>query len=64
MIPLKELRKEAKMTQVELAERSGLAQSVIAAIETGTCKNPRIGTLLKLAKGLDCSLGCLILDKE
>ncbi|MDD3402259.1 MAG: helix-turn-helix transcriptional regulator [Hespellia sp.] len=44
-------RNEAGMTQKELAERTGIRQSNISRIESGS-SSPRIDTLRKIAEGL------------
>ena len=44
-------RIEQKMTQKELAEKSGVRQSNISRIEKGAC-TPTLNTLTELAKGL------------
>lgn len=46
-----EARTSMNMTQKELAERSGIRQSNISRIESGSC-SPTIATLQLLAKGL------------
>lgn len=43
------------MTQIQLAERSGLSQSMIAEIERGQRKNPNFATIHKLAEALNCN---------
>ena len=48
---LTEARKEAGMTQQQLAEKSGVRQVNISRIENGT-GNPSVETLQKLAKGM------------
>lgn len=48
------IREELGMTQAQLAERSGLSQSMIADIENGRRVNLTIPTILKLAEGLNC----------
>ena len=48
---LTEARKEAGMTQQQLAEKSGVHQVNISRIEYGT-GNPSVETLQKLAKGM------------
>ena len=48
-------REALGMTQVQLAARSGLAQSMIAGIETGARTNPNFATIRKLAEALNCS---------
>lgn len=46
-----EARTSMNMTQKELAERSGIRQSNISRIESGSC-SPTVATLQLLAKGL------------
>lgn len=48
-------RKRCKMTQKELAERTGIDQSDISKIETGNA-NPALSTLKRLAEGMDMIL--------
>lgn len=47
---LKSIRKAKKMTQRELAQKSGVKQSVISDLETGTAKST--GSILELAAAL------------
>ena len=56
MILVKEHREALGMSQVQLAQASGVAQTNISKIERG--RNPNVGilTLLALARGLGCSL--------
>lgn len=49
---LRELRLKKGLSQMELAERAGVKQSVISYIESGRTKNPRIDTLASIAKVL------------
>jgi transcriptional regulator with XRE-family HTH domain len=42
------------MTQLQLAERSGLRQSIIAEIEGGKRTDLCLTTIARLAKGLNC----------
>jgi predicted DNA-binding mobile mystery protein A len=51
---IRSLREAFGMTQQQLAERSGLSQSMIADIENGRRPNLTIPTLMKLAQGLNC----------
>ncbi len=59
---LKRLRRGRGMTQEELAEASGVAQSTIAQIENGRRKEPRPGTLKKLAEPLGVDTAELLED--
>lgn len=45
-------RRKAHLTQADLAEKAGLAQSALARIEAGK-HNPSLQTLIKLADKLD-----------
>lgn len=47
---LKKIRKAKKMTQKDLAQKSGVKQSVISDLETGTAKST--GSILELANAL------------
>lgn len=47
-------RKEAKMTQQELAEKLGVTQANISVLENR--ENPELETLVKIAKALDMEI--------
>lgn len=49
---IRERREALGMSQKELADRCGIAQSTLCDIEQGRCK-PSIETAIKLAKVLD-----------
>lgn len=53
------VREEAGLSQLELSRRSGLAQESLSRIETGR-SDPRLGTLRRLAGGMDLSLEQLL----
>ena len=53
---LKEKREEKRLTQDELAAKSGVSRQTIIWIETNEDYNPTLGTLTKLSKALDCPL--------
>ncbi|OOM69512.1 helix-turn-helix transcriptional regulator [Clostridium sp. BL-8] len=57
---LKKLREDKKLTLKELADKSGVGQSTISDIETGKAKNPRIDTLISLAKALDTTVNIFL----
>ena len=50
---LRKLRQKARLTQVELAERTGIRQTSISALELGKVPDPRISTVRRLAHALD-----------
>ena len=53
---IKELREELKMTQEELAQKSGISRQTISSIETGKYKNVLVGTLAAIASALDTTV--------
>ena len=56
---LPELRKKKKLTQIALAEKSGVSRSVIARFEAGiTEMSPR--NLQKVCKALKCTMDDVI----
>jgi len=56
-------RKRCNMTQKELSERTGIAQSDISKIETGNA-NPALSTLKRLAEGMDMVLRLEFVPKQ
>lgn len=52
---IRTVREALGMTQTQLAERSGLTQSMIAGIEGGKRSNPSFATIHKLAEAMNCS---------
>jgi transcriptional regulator with XRE-family HTH domain len=57
---LKHHRKWKELSQMELAERSGVSQAQISAIEGGHKPNPGVITIKKLADALDIPVAELI----
>lgn len=55
-IKLKELREKEKLTQKQLAEKSGVSLNLIARIESGELKSTSTNTLFKLAKALNTNV--------
>lgn len=60
---LRVVRKRAGISQEKLAALSGIARNFVSMIENGQ-RNVTIGTVEKLAKGLDCRLAMLMPDAE
>jgi len=54
MPTLRELREEAVLSQLELAELAGVARTTIGGLERGARKKPHPRTIRKLAKALGC----------
>lgn len=57
---LKRLREQRELSCRELAERAGVTHGNISHIELGWTTDPRISTLLAIAKALDVPLSELI----
>ncbi len=53
---LKEARDEKRLTQEELAKKSGVSRQTIVALENGTSEDVKISTLQKLAAALDMTV--------
>ena len=47
------------MSQADLARATGMSTALIAQICSGTTKDPRLGSVLKIAAALDVSLDFL-----
>lgn len=56
---LRSRRQAAGMSQEQLAERTGLHPTEISRLERAA-REPRLGTMLKLAKGLDIGIEKLV----
>lgn len=59
---IRHLRTEKDLTQDELAKRAQVPYVTVTKIERGIVKNPRMWTLIKIAKGLEVSLDELTTD--
>lgn len=57
---IQKLRKEASLTQEELAIKSGIPYTTLIKIEGGQVKNPTIKTIKKIADALGVSLDNLV----
>ncbi len=57
---LKKLRKQKGWSQEKLAREAGISYQTLIKIEQGRIKNPKLETLIKLAKALNVSLDELI----
>ncbi len=58
-VNVKRFRKEKGLTQVALAERTGLSLATIYFIEQDRRPNPSFPTLRKLASALDVNIGAI-----
>lgn len=55
----KEIRKGKRLTQGELAKKSGVSRSIICGLETGRTKTTTTKTLFKIAAVLNVSISDL-----
>ena len=62
-IKLKESRKKARLTLVELAERTGVSKSALSKIKTGESV-PRIDTIVLLVIFFKCELADLVVIQK
>ena len=53
---LREIREEKRMTQEELAEKSGVSRQTIVSIENDKTTDVKISTLQKLASAMDTTI--------
>lgn len=53
---IKEFRESLKMTQEELAKKSGVSRGTISAMENGASKETTTKTLVKIARALGTSV--------
>lgn len=61
---LKRIREERRISQTELAERSGISVGQLSKMETGRQKNPHIETVVAVATALGVSLEELVFGTE
>ena len=59
-IKLKQIRKDRKLTQEELAQVSGVTRQTISRIEREQWKEGTVKTLLLLCDALKCSINDLL----
>lgn len=61
---IKEKRMAKKMTQEELAAKSGVCRATISALENGTMRATSSKTLIKLAKALDTTVDQIFFQED
>jgi len=57
---LAKLRKDKGLTQEGLARKAGISFHTLVKIEGGGIKNPKIETVIKLAKALNVKIDSLV----
>lgn len=60
---LAKIRKEKGFTQEGLARKANISYHTVIKLESGGIKNPKIGTLLKLASALSANVDDLLNKK-
>lgn len=63
ILRLKQEREKQKLSQLELAFKSGVSQNMIAYIETGK-RTPTLSTLIKLCNALNINPSVLFTDED
>lgn len=61
---IKEVREDKRMTQEELAEKSGVSRGTICALENGTARATTTKTLLKIAQALGTSIDAIFFSES
>ncbi|MDI3256922.1 MAG: helix-turn-helix transcriptional regulator [Kyrpidia sp.] len=59
---LRELRLQRGLTVRELAEKAGVSQSYVYAVEAGT-RGSRVDKLIKIARALEVDIAALVEDR-
>lgn len=59
---IKEWREKLKMSQVDLAKKSGVSRSIISGLESGTVTVTRTDTLMRIAEALGKKVSDIFFD--
>ena len=62
-LKIREIRKGKRMSQDELASKSGVSRVIISRLETGEQDNATMKTLARLAAALDVQVQDLFFDE-
>ena len=57
-------REQLRMTQEELARKSGISRSTVSALENGTAHSTVVSTLQKIAYALDTTVADLFFEQS
>ena len=60
---IKYWREKTGLTQEGLARKAGISYNTIIKLETGGIKDPRISTIIKIAKALEITIDELLLEE-
>lgn len=61
---IRRMREAAKLSQQELADKSGVSKAQISRLENGSQKNPQIQTVIAIATELGTTIEELIFGEE
>lgn len=61
---LRRLRRDKGMTQAQLADATGIKHSHISTMENSSTADPKLSTVYKLMRVLECSANALLLDES
>lgn len=59
---IKEIREKKKMSQEELALKSGVSRTIISNLESGNIINTTASTISKIAKALEVKVSDIFFD--
>ncbi|HIZ76153.1 MAG TPA: helix-turn-helix transcriptional regulator [Firmicutes bacterium] len=59
---IKEYREKLKMTQEELAAKSGVSRTIISGLEQGKIKTTTTKTIISIAEALNTTVGEIFLQ--
>lgn len=59
---IKEIREKKKMSQEELAIKSGVSRTIISNLESGNIINTTASTISKIAKALEVKVSDIFFD--
>ncbi|RCX10451.1 helix-turn-helix protein [Anaerobacterium chartisolvens] len=62
LLNIKSIRQQKKLSQVDLAESTGLSAAYIHELEKGKKTNPTIDTLIKISQALGVPITALFKD--
>ena len=57
---IKQIKNERKMTNDDLAERTGIAGGTLAKILAGISESPKLSNFVAICKALNCSVSDII----
>lgn len=59
---VREIREKLKMSQVDLAQKSGVSRTIISGLESGSITTTTTETLVKIARALNCKVSDIFFE--